>query len=209
MIAAAWIVLSIGLLSLGSGSVGRLIVDVARGSAETAPWSRDGTYVLALIMLLIVGWNVFGMIPGVYTVTSQLIVTISLAVVAFGGAMALRSLRYGGYFLSIFTMPGFGLVLLWMLTLIETVSFVARGGALAIRLFCNLMSGHVLLKCLLGSLSIGTLLASPSALLLATSLQLLMFVSLVAIIVGVCILELLVAILQGYVFLVLVLGMAC
>jgi ATP synthase subunit 6 len=98
--------------------------------------------------LIILICNLFGMIPYSFTVTSHLIVTFSVALAIFIGINILGILKNRRHFLSLFFPPGAPLALAPLLVFIELVSYAFRTLSLSIRLFANLMSGHTLLKIL-------------------------------------------------------------
>lgn len=100
--------------------------------------------------LIILMCNLLGMIPYSFTVTSHLIVTFSAALAIFIGMNIIGILKHGKHFLSLFFPPGAPLALALLLVIIEFVSYVFRVFSLSIRLFANLMSGHTLLKILSG-----------------------------------------------------------
>lgn len=100
--------------------------------------------------MIILVCNLLGMIPYSFTVTSHLIVTFSTALAIFVGMNILGILKHGKHFLSLFFPPGAPLALALLLVIIEFVSYVFRVFSLSIRLFANLMSGHTLLKILSG-----------------------------------------------------------
>lgn len=100
--------------------------------------------------LIILMCNLLGMIPYSFTVTSHLIVTFSVALAIFIGMNIIGILKHGKHFLSLFFPPGAPLALALLLVIIEFVSYVFRVFSLSIRLFANLMSGHTLLKILSG-----------------------------------------------------------
>ena len=98
--------------------------------------------------LIILMCNLLGMIPYSFTVTSHLIVTFSAALAIFAGMNIIGILKHGKHFLSLFFPPGAPLSLALLLVIIEFISYVFRVFSLSIRLFANLMSGHTLLKIL-------------------------------------------------------------
>jgi F-type H+-transporting ATPase subunit a len=94
--------------------------------------------------------NLLGMMPGVYTPTSQLIVNLALAatviLVVIGSGIA----KHGVHFFSLFVPKGAPMVLLPFLTVLELISFFVRPFSLSLRLFGNMLAGHILLKVFAG-----------------------------------------------------------
>ncbi len=94
--------------------------------------------------------NFLGMVPYSFTVTSHIVVTLGLAMVAFISINIIGIQTHGFHFLSLFLPPGAPLALAPLLIGIELVSYSFRVVSLALRLFANMMSGHCLLKILAG-----------------------------------------------------------
>jgi F-type H+-transporting ATPase subunit a len=154
-------------------------------------------YLLSLFFFILT-MNLLGLLPWGATATGNIAVTAALAVMAFivVEVTGMRSLGPRGYLKTIFYLPsglpgGIGgsilkVVLLAVMTPIELIGKLAKPFALAVRLFANMTSGHVLVLALIGltflfqSYTVGL-----GASLLAT---------------GVMLLELFVALLQAYVF---------
>ncbi|MCH2546134.1 MAG: F0F1 ATP synthase subunit A [Alphaproteobacteria bacterium] len=132
--------------------------------------------------------NLLGMIPGGFTVTSHIAVTFTMAILIFIGATIIGFIKHGAHFLHLFVPSGAPAVMMIFLVPIELMSYLARPITLSLRLAGNMMAGHVLLKVVAGfiiKMSIFGVL--PLALLVA-------FVGF----------EFLVAVLQAYVFALLV-----
>ena len=151
------------------------------------------------IFLLILGMNLLGLFL-TFTATSQLAITGTFALITFGLVLVVGFAKNGLGFFKLFWPMGAPLLLRPVVGLIEFVSFLLRPITLALRLFGNMLGGHVALKIFagfvvsLGLLGLGGgigLLAFPVA-----ALSLGMVVALTA-------LEFLVAFLQAFVFAVL------
>ena len=151
------------------------------------------------IFLLILGMNLLGLFL-TFTATSQLAITGTFALITFGLVLVVGFAKNGLGFFKLFWPMGAPLLLRPIVGLIEFVSFMLRPITLALRLFGNMLGGHVALKIFagfvvsLGLLGLGGgigLLAFPVA-----ALSLGMVVALTA-------LEFLVAFLQAFVFAVL------
>jgi len=108
---------------------------------------------LSLILtsfFLILGSNLIGMVPYSFTLTSHIFFTFSVALVVFIGLNIIGYEKHGIHFLNLFLPNGAPLLLAPLLVIIELVSYIARVFSLSIRLFANMMSGHTLLKILAG-----------------------------------------------------------
>jgi len=136
--------------------------------------------------------NLLGMVPGGFTVTSHIIVTAALALLVIGIVIVYGVATQGTHFLKLFV-PDVPPVLLPLMVPIEVISFLSRPLSLSVRLFANMLAGHIALKIFAGF--IGSLLAAGVWGIIAP-LPLLMAIALTA-------LEVLVAVLQAYVFAVL------
>ena len=94
--------------------------------------------------------NVLGLIPYSFTVTSHIIITLALALVVFIGATIIGFIRNGFGYLKLFVPSGVPVVLLPLVVVIEIVSYFIRPMSLSIRLFANMMAGHMMLKVMAG-----------------------------------------------------------
>jgi F-type H+-transporting ATPase subunit a len=132
-----------------------------------------------------------------FTVTSQLAITATLAVMTFFSIFILGFIKHGPKFLTLFWVPGMGVAGGIAMVLIEMISYFVRPVTLAMRLFGNMLGGHVVLS-LFGSFVVALGLAALSG-----GLSTLLFVPSAlsfAMIVGLTGLELIVALLQAFVF---------
>jgi len=134
--------------------------------------------------------NMLGMIPGFFTVTSHIVVTAALAALVFLTVLAVGFAKNGIRFLKLFVPSGVPILILPLVILIEIISFLSRPISHSVRLFANMLAGHITLK-VFGGFVVMLLGAGTFAAL--SPLPLLMAVALTA-------LEVLVAFLQAYVF---------
>jgi F-type H+-transporting ATPase subunit a len=149
--------------------------------------------VFSLFMFILVV-NVIGIIPYTFTVTSHIIITVSLALVVFFTVVIYGFWKNGVRFLKLFVPSGIPIYILPLVTLIEVVSFLSRPLSHSVRLFANMLGGHITLK-VFGSFV--TMLGGLGFLgWLGAALPLTLTVALMA-------LEVLVAFLQAYVFAIL------
>jgi F-type H+-transporting ATPase subunit a len=146
------------------------------------------------LFMFILAVNVIGIIPYMFTVTSHIIITASLALLVFVIVYGYGFWKNGLGFLRLFAPSGIPIILMPLIVFIEVMSHLSRPLSHSLRLFANMLAGHITLKVfggfvvMLGGLGfLGSLVAI---------LPLGMTVALTA-------LELLVAFLQAYVFAVL------
>jgi F-type H+-transporting ATPase subunit a len=149
--------------------------------------------VFSLFMFVLFS-NLLGLVPYTFTVTSQIIVTFAFAALVIGTVIVYGLVRHGSHFLHLFVPSGVPALLMPFIVLIEIISFISRPVSLSVRLFANMLAGHITLKVFGGfvALMIG---ASGVAAFLAP-LPMAAIVLLTAF-------ELLVAVLQAYVFAIL------
>jgi F-type H+-transporting ATPase subunit a len=149
--------------------------------------------VFSLFMFVLFA-NLIGMIPYFFTVTSHIIVTFALALLVILTVLVYGFYKNGLKFLKLFVPQGVPGYLLPLVVLIEVISFLSRPISLSVRLFANMLAGHITLKVFAGFVfSLGTMGAIGIG---GAILPFLMAVALTA-------LEFLVAFLQAYVFAVL------
>ena len=149
--------------------------------------------VFALFSFVLV-LNTFGNIPGLFAVTSHIIVTVFLALVVFVTVIVYGFYKNGLKFLNLFVPKGVPIYILPLIVAIEVLSFFSRPVSHSVRLFANVLAGHITLKVFAGFIGMlggfGLLGWAGSILPLALT------VALTA-------LELLVSFLQAYVFAIL------
>ena len=90
--------------------------------------------------------NMLGMIPGSFTVTSHLAVTAALAALVFITVLVIGFAKNGLHFLKLFVPSGVPIVILPVVVLIEVISFLSRPISHSVRLFANMLAGHITLK---------------------------------------------------------------
>ena len=143
-------------------------------------------FVFTLFMFILFA-NLIGLIPGSFAVTSHIVVTFALAAVVFLGVTLIAIAKHGVKFFTYFLPPDTPLYMAPLLVPIEVISYLARPVTLALRLFANMMAGHTMLHVFAGFVVLlGLFGIAP-----------------LAVIVALYVLELLVALLQAYVFAIL------
>ena len=105
--------------------------------------------VFSLFMFVLVA-NLLGMFPYFFTVTSHIIVTFALALLVIGTVVVYGFMKHGFGFLKLFVPQGVPGVLLPLVVLIEVISFLSRPISLSVRLFANMLAGHITLKVFAG-----------------------------------------------------------
>lgn len=101
--------------------------------------------IFSLFMLILLG-NLLGMIPGSFTFTSHIIVTLTLAMALFIFITILGFVHHGFHFFSRFMPSGVPAPLMPFIFLLELITYLLRPVTLAIRLFANMLAGHMVLK---------------------------------------------------------------
>ena len=120
------------------------VANMVRSSAGTEGM-RFFPLVFSLFMFILFA-NMMGMFPYFYTVTSQLVVTFALAMLVISLVVGYGVYKHGFKWLKLFVLPGVPVVLLPLVTLIEVFSFITRPVSLGVRLFANMLAGHIALK---------------------------------------------------------------
>lgn len=166
--------------------------------ANIGPEGKKYTpYVFSLFMFILFA-NILGMLPvGIFglhpfPVTSHLTITGVLAILSFSIVLIVGFARHGLHFLSLFIPHGTPVPMIPLIFVIELVSFMVRPFSLGLRLFVAMTAGHILLKVLGGFVINGTNAGIGYAFLVGIPSFTLM--------VGISALELLVAVIQAYVF---------
>jgi len=187
----------------GRGMIPTRMQSVAEMAYEfVANMLRDGAgnegmrffpMVFSLFMFILVA-NLLGMFPYFFTVTSHIIVTFALAMLVIGTVVVYGFYKNGLGFLKLFVPSGIPAVLMPLVVMIEVISFLSRPISLSVRLFANMLAGHITLKVFAGF--IVSMSAIGAVGVAGAILPLIMTVAITA-------LEFLVAFLQAYVFAVL------
>lgn len=144
------------------------------------------------IFIFIFCSNFFGLIPYSFTPTAQLFLPIFLSFTCNLSFLFISFYRHGASFFKFFIPTGVSIFLVPLITIIEISTYLLRTFSLALRLFANIMAGHTLLFICVGSLSASFSLGSA-----------MLFITSLALILAIYCLEMLIAFLQAYVFLVL------
>ncbi|GEQ98004.1 ATP synthase subunit a [Iodidimonas gelatinilytica] len=147
-------------------------------------------FVFTLFMFILAG-NLIGLLPYSFTVTSHLAVTFAFAGLIFLATIVIGFINHGAHFLGMFVPKDTPILLMPLIIVIEVISFLSRPITHSVRLFANMTAGHILLKVFAGF--IVSLLLAGGVLSGISVLPALMIVILNA-------LELLVAVVQAYVF---------
>ncbi|QSB46147.1 F0F1 ATP synthase subunit A [Altererythrobacter sp. FM1] len=153
---------------------------------------RYAPLIFAVFMFVLV-CNLLGLLPwvGAFTPTSHVTVTIGLAFIVFTVVCVVGFMRHGLHFFSLFWPKDANIVLGLFVFVIEVLSFLSRPFTLAIRLFANMTAGHVLLKVF------GTFVVALGSF---NALPYVFGVLPLAVNVALTALELLIAVVQAYVF---------
>jgi F-type H+-transporting ATPase subunit a len=124
------------------------VADMVRQSA-----GEEGMRFFPLVFSLfsfILVLNMFGMIPGLFTVTSHIAVTALLALLVFFTVIGYGLYRNGLKFFKLFVPSGIPIYIMPLIVLIEIMSFLSRPISHSVRLFANMLAGHITLKVFAG-----------------------------------------------------------
>jgi F-type H+-transporting ATPase subunit a len=149
--------------------------------------------VFSLFMFILFS-NVVGIIPYTFTVTSHIIITAALALLVFFTVIIYGIWSHGLHWFKLFVPSGIPIWMIPVIIVIELLSFLSRPISHSVRLFANMLAGHITLKLvasfvvMMGSIGVVGWFGAIAPLALAIALTAL---------------ELLVAVLQAYVFTIL------
>lgn len=167
-------------------SVGELMFEFIAGMVKENVGKEGMKYfpfIFTLFMFILFG-NVLGLLPYSFTFTSHIVVNAALALFIFVAVTIIGFATHGLHYLRLFCPEGTPLPVAMVLVPIEIMSYFIRPVSLSLRLFANMLAGHVLLKVLAGFvISLGIFGVVPF---LAVS--------------AVTLLEIMVALIQAYVF---------
>ncbi len=133
-------------------SLAELLVEFIRGIILDT-MGREGMRFfpfVSTLFIFILFCNLLGLIPGSFTVTSQIVVTAVFALFVYSMSIVVGFALHGLKFLGILVPPGTPGWLLPLMVPIEVVSQLARPLSLAVRLFANMTAGHTVLAVLFG-----------------------------------------------------------
>lgn len=168
------------IAELAYGFVYKMVEDVT---------GKDGIkyfpYIMTLFMFIVCA-NFLGLIPGSFTTTSHIAVTVVMAMAVFLTVTILGFYLHGASFIKLFWISSAPLALRPILALIEVISYFVRPVSHSIRLAGNLMAGHAVIKVFAGFAAIAVV--SPISVVAITAMY------------G---LEILVSFIQAYVFTIL------
>ena len=143
------------------------------------------------LFIFILICNLVGLLPYSFTVTSHIVVTATLAMAVFLTVIVVGIYEHGFGFFKLFVPSGVPIYILPLVVAIEVISFFTRPLSHSVRLFANMLAGHITLN-VFGSFVVMLLGAGAAV----KALAILPF----AMTIGLDALELLVAFLQAYVF---------
>ena len=168
------------------------VANTIRSTAGTEGM-RFFPFVFTLFMFIL-AVNLIGLIPYTFTVTTHIVITATLALSVFATVLVYGFWKNGLHFFNLFVPKGIPIYILPLIVFIEVLSFLSRPISHSVRLFANMLAGHITLKVFASFI---ILLGGAGVFGIAgAALPLALVVALTA-------LELLVAFLQAYVFAIL------
>ena len=169
-----------------------LVADTIRSTAGEEGM-RFFPFVFSLFMFILFS-NEIGIVPYTFTVTSHIIITAALALLVFFTVIIYGIWHNGLHFFKVFVPSGIPVLMVPVIVIIEVLSFLSRPISHSVRLFANMLAGHITLKLV------------ASFVVMLGSVGFLGFIGAIAplaLTVALTALELLVAVLQAYVFTIL------
>ena len=147
----------ISLLMLGTGrqlipgrlqSVAELSYEFVANTIRSTAGSEGMKFfplIFSLFMFIMIS-NFIGIIPYTFTVSSHLIVTVALALLVWFTVLIYGVYKNGLKFFKIFVPSGVPIAILPLVMFIEVLSFFLRPVSHSVRLFANMLAGHIALK---------------------------------------------------------------
>ncbi len=176
------------MAELTYGMVHKMIEDVSGKEGL-----RYFPYVFTLFCFILFG-NMLGLLPKSFATTSHIAVTAVLALLVFLGVTILGFVRNGTHFLGLFWVESAPLAIRPVLALIEVISYFVRPVSHSIRLAGNMMAGHAVIKVFAAFAAV--LLIQPAVGVIVTPLSIVAITAMYG-------LEIMVAVVQAYVFTIL------
>lgn len=102
-------------------------------------------FIFSIFMFVLMG-NLLGMVPYFFTFTSHIVVTFALAFTIFIMVTVIGFAKHGWKFLRMFCPEGVPLAVTPILVPVEIIAYLMRPITLSVRLFANMLTGHILLK---------------------------------------------------------------
>ena len=197
-VAIACVLMAIGANG-GAGVPGRLqalaemVYEFVAGMVRSAAGEAGMRFfpLVFCLFLFILVCNLVGLLPYSFSVTSHIIITLALALLVFFTVVIVGVWENGLHFFKLFVPAGVPIYILPLVVAIEIISFLTRPLSHSVRLFANMLAGHITIN-VFGSFVVMLLGAGAAT----KALAVLPF----AMTIGLDALELLVAFLQAYVF---------
>jgi len=120
------------------------VANTIRSTAGTEGM-RFFPYVFSLFMFILVV-NLIGLIPYAFTVTTHIVITAALSLSVFLTVLVYGFWKNGLHFFNLFVPKGIPIYILPLIVLIEVMSFLSRPISHSVRLFANMLAGHITLK---------------------------------------------------------------
>jgi len=133
------------ILELMFGAIAELVTSYISGNKSYIFFPLIFSLFFFIVLL-----NLIGLVPYSFTVTSHIVTTLSLSLSVFIGLNIICVREHKLEFFSLFLPAGTSFGLAFLLVPLEVISYLFKPLSLAIRLFCNMMAGHALLKVFAG-----------------------------------------------------------
>jgi F-type H+-transporting ATPase subunit a len=197
------VLLAIGLMSIGARggaavptrlqAMAEMAYEFVAGMVRSAAGEHGMRFfpMVFCLFIFILICNLVGLVPYSFTVTSHIIITAAMALLVFFTVIVVGIKENGLHFFKLFVPSGVPIYILPLVVAIEVISFLSRPLSHSVRLFANMLAGHITLNVFGGFVVM--LLGAGAVLKVVAILPFAMTIGLYA-------LELLVAFLQAYVF---------
>jgi F-type H+-transporting ATPase subunit a len=121
------------------------IHSMVKDAAGTEGVKKFFPFVFTLFMFIFMA-NMLGMFPYWFTTTSQIVIGATLALLVFGTVIIVGLAKNGLKFFKLFAPSGVPIYIMPLVVMIEIISFFSRPLSHSVRLWANILAGHILLK---------------------------------------------------------------
>lgn len=124
----------------------RSVLANALGDLPDSPKVKKYARFVFSLFIFILSFNLLGLFPYSYAVTSDISITLTLAAIVFIACVSISIKKHGIYFYKIFVPPGTPWWIAPLVFILEFFAYLARPFSLSVRLAANILAGHVILE---------------------------------------------------------------
>lgn len=125
------------------------VSDIVKDNMPGEKGQKFFPLIYAIFTFFLVG-NLIGLVPYSFAFTSQLVITLSVAMLVVFITIVYGIYLHGFKIFKIFLPSGIPILLAPIMFVLEIISFAAKGISMGVRLFANMMAGHILIEIIAG-----------------------------------------------------------